>query len=157
MLFPNSRDYIRRTPAFKFLKTKNRRSFTQMPPMLSKSLGCDHKPCRRIVLNERIAAEIYAYKLKLLTPTSFESCFQPLETKIRGESSRLCTRYGVSSKTIRDIWNRRSWTTATTHLWMREESAPPMNSTQKVSSEQVARFGFGEYLHVHYVDIHSDS
>ncbi len=36
------------------------------------------------------------------------------EPRIRGLSQPLAKRYGVSPKTIRDIWNRRTWTLATT-------------------------------------------
>ena len=32
----------------------------------------------------------------------------------------LASQYGVSSKTIRDIWNRKTWTHATKHMFDRE-------------------------------------
>ena len=92
-----------------------------MPPVLFHDSTFNRKPGRRnTVLNEQIAVEIYSHKLRLITPTSFKSCFEPAKAKIRGESTRLCRHYGVSSKTIRDIWNRRSWAEATTHLWTAE-------------------------------------
>ena len=83
---------------------------------------------RNAVLDERVAAEIYSHKLKLLSPTSFKSCFEPVKIRMRGESTRLCLHYGVSSKTIRDIWNRRSWAEATIHLWKSEAKTNQANS-----------------------------
>ena len=36
---------------------------------------------------------------------------------IRGQCFPLAKKYGVSPRTIRDIWNRRTWGYATKHLW----------------------------------------
>jgi hypothetical protein len=71
----------------------------------------------RVILNGRLAAQIYAEKLALIAPTTFESCLKDLRVKIKGKSAKVATKYGVSAKTIRDIWNRRTWTTATSVLW----------------------------------------
>ncbi|EKX36363.1 hypothetical protein GUITHDRAFT_117472 [Guillardia theta CCMP2712] len=37
------------------------------------------------------------------------------------ESTFIAKKYGVSSKTVRDIWNRRTWAEATKPLWTDEE------------------------------------
>lgn len=84
----------------------------------------------RIVLNSEAAAEIYQYKLALITPDSFKSCIQKNEMKIKGHSTHLALKYGVTSKTIRDIWNRKSWISATAHLWEpngKLEGSPEIN------------------------------
>ena len=39
----------------------------------------------------------------------------------RGSSVPLAVEYGVSPKTIRDIWNRRTWAFATLQLWLEEQ------------------------------------
>ena len=39
---------------------------------------------------------------------------------LRGQSQAVSKRFGVSSRTVRDIWNRRSWACETKQLWSRE-------------------------------------
>mmetsp|Transcript_27624 Transcript_27624/g.55552 ORF Transcript_27624/g.55552 Transcript_27624/m.55552 type:complete len:248 (+) Transcript_27624:198-941(+) len=39
------------------------------------------------------------------------------------EAARIGTMHGVSPKTIRDIWNRKSWVKATRKLWTAEEAS----------------------------------
>ncbi len=82
----------------------------------SKSIG----KIRRVLLNKESAIEIYKHKLSLIAPTSFKSCVEKSEIKVKGQSSKLAQKYGVSAKTIRDIWNKRSWASATCHLWRKE-------------------------------------
>ena len=67
--------------------------------------------------------DIYAQKVALTAPREWNSCFgtRPL----KGHSARLSKLYGVSSKTIRDIWNRRTWAKDTCHLWHLEKEAKP--------------------------------
>jgi hypothetical protein len=74
-------------------------------------------PKPRVILNGSLAAEIYKEKLALITPTSFESCLKDTRVKTKGKSVQVSAKYGVSAKTIRDIWNRRTWTDATSFLW----------------------------------------
>ncbi len=76
---------------------------------------------KRVVLNAKLAAEIYAHKIAIMAPTSFESCMQASGLKMKGKSARLSLRYGVSAKTIRDIWSRRTWINATNYLWSAED------------------------------------
>ena len=71
----------------------------------------------RVLLNKKLAADIYEMKLSLTAPTSFDSCLRDSKMKMRGKSAKLSKLYGVSAKTIRDIWNRKTWTNATNHLW----------------------------------------
>ena len=52
----------------------------------------------------------------------------------RGEAPGSCTRlaleFGVSVKTIRDIWNRETWTKATCSLWTAHEQKLHLASLQ---------------------------
>ncbi len=68
-----------------------------------------------VVLNPTRAAEIYMQKAALLAPDQYPSCLTG--PKIKGQSVHIGQKYNVSAKTIRDIWNRRTWTFATCHLW----------------------------------------
>ncbi len=74
-------------------------------------------PKPRVILNGSLAAEIYMEKLALVAPTTFESCLKDWRVIMKGKSAKLSAKYGVSAKTIRDIWNRRTWTDATSPLW----------------------------------------
>ena len=44
--------------------------------------------------------------------------------RLRGASPPIAVRFGVSSRTIRDIWNRKTWAFATKHLWHLESNCP---------------------------------
>lgn len=77
------------------------------------------QPNSRVILNSELAADIYLHKLNVMAPTSFESCLRPARIRMRGKSSKLAKKYGVSAKTVRDIWNHKSWIKATNHLWPR--------------------------------------
>ena len=72
---------------------------------------------KRILLNRATAMEIYQHKIRLTVPMSYKASILSYHSKVRGESSVLAKQYGVSPKTIRDIWNRKSWTEATAALW----------------------------------------
>lgn len=87
----------------------------------------------RVVLNAAAATEIYQYKIAIITPNSFKACMQKAEIKMKGHSTHLARKYGVSSKTIRDIWNRKSWIGATAHLWKAGEDLETTQMTFYVS------------------------
>jgi hypothetical protein len=94
-------------------------------------------PKPRVILNASLAAEIYKEKLALLAPTSFESCLKDTRFFVKGKSAKLSAKYGVSAKTIRDIWNGRTWTSATSSLWRSR------NSIQEVSFSPFIFMFFG--------------
>ena len=73
----------------------------------------------QVLCNAQVV-EIYKHKLRLLEPNSFESCLQTAESRIKGQSVPVAEIFGVSPKTVRDIWNRRTWAYATHHLWAQE-------------------------------------
>ncbi|EKX35424.1 hypothetical protein GUITHDRAFT_118441 [Guillardia theta CCMP2712] len=61
---------------------------------------------------------------KALTPALAADIFSQRSLKpgyATVESSFVAKKYGVSSKTIRDIWSRRTWTEATRPLWTADE------------------------------------
>jgi hypothetical protein len=70
------------------------------------------------MLSEEQVLEIYMAKVSLLNQDS------ALDTNkmqmIKGQSVRVSVMYGVTSRTIRDIWNRQSWAYVTRHLWCLE-------------------------------------
>jgi hypothetical protein len=74
-----------------------------------------------VILTDEQAIEIYCCKLSLKRPDSFKSSLQGTDFKTKGQSARIAGQYGVSPKTIRDIWNRRTWSYTTAHLWHEEK------------------------------------
>eukprot|EP00960_Hanusia_phi_P040069 754228-Hanusia_phi.AAC.3 len=66
------------------------------------------RPPRTKIMNSQIAFEIYNAKRYVLENKSLES-------------SLVAAKYGISSKTVRDIWDRRTWAEATIELWTDRE------------------------------------
>ena len=62
---------------------------------------------RKVVLTEAQAMAIYERK-----PATMETGMDVTATR---QSKILAEYYGVSSKTVRDIWNRKTWALATRH------------------------------------------
>ena len=88
---------------------------TETAPTMSKQ-----PVSRKVVLTPKLALEIYAQKLKILTPRNVKDCLSPANL-LRGQSVSVANRYNVSAKTIRDIWNRKTWIFDTSCLWHYEE------------------------------------
>ena len=65
-------------------------------------------------LTESQAVEIYMLKMSIAVDSQ----------RLRGASPPIAVRFGVSSRTIRDIWNRKTWAFATKHLWHLESNCP---------------------------------
>jgi hypothetical protein len=90
---------------------------------------------QRFVLSVGQAREIYG--LKFLASTSGSA---PGGVGQREEITYcvlLAARYGVSSKTIRDIWNRKTWASATKHLFDQEQVSPIDRSFVECLDSQV--------------------
>jgi hypothetical protein len=52
-----------------------------------------------------------------------ETTAQTFELRsVAGKSSLVAELYGVSPKTIRDVWNRKTWTQVTRPMWTAEEA-----------------------------------
>ena len=61
------------------------------------------------VLTEQMAVDIY--KIKLTSAKSVNS-----HGRFQSQSRIVAEKYGVSPKTVRDIWDRKTWALATEHL-----------------------------------------
>ena len=76
------------------------------------------------MLTDIQVVEIYERKIALLSRSmslpSGDSVSSSLP--IRGKSESVAKLYGVSSRTIRDIWNRQTWGITTRHLWDQEST-----------------------------------
>jgi hypothetical protein len=99
----------------------------------------------KIVLTPELALEIYAQKLVLLTPRTFRSCMD-VSRLLRGKSSVVAMQYNVSPKTIRDIWNRKTWTCATCSLWKNDYSLVTNCSYDQVVSFRNSGSRTGAYI-----------
>jgi hypothetical protein len=73
----------------------------------------------RCCLTKEKAVEIYATKLSFLKGSKLSLSPQ---LALKGRSESASTKFGVSAKTIRDIWNRRTWQHATWPLWADESN-----------------------------------
>jgi hypothetical protein len=76
----------------------------------TKQMGADGRPRARIILTAEQAMEIYGLK------PAPRSDLLSKQQRTRGLSLPIAKQYGVSPKTIRDIWNRRTWAFATVCL-----------------------------------------
>ena len=93
-------------------KQQNEQTTTDTPRKRS------DRPERRIILNAETAYEIYKLKIQIMTNSlTFSSAMMSRSEKIRGKSKPIALKYHVSTKTIRDIWNRKTWVDATRILW----------------------------------------
>ncbi len=99
----------------------------------SKGSGKDHP---RSVLNHQQAIEIF--KLGKLKPKTDTGVGLRFLGKFDGNSSVLAKLYGVSPKAIRDIWNRRTWTEQTRHLWAGDESKQVVASGDCTADQKAA-------------------
>ncbi len=73
---------------------------------------------RRMVLKPEQAVEIYA--LKPVFDGLARGSSSETESKAKGRSVPIGKKFNVSAKTIRAIWNRRTWRFVTRPLWKRE-------------------------------------
>jgi hypothetical protein len=71
-----------------------------------------HHP--RAVLTATQAIEIYSYR------KTKSNCHKK-DPLLTGRSAAVAKKFNVSPKAIRDIWNRRTWTQETQHLWTDDE------------------------------------
>ena len=89
------------------------------------------------VLTDQLALEIYKCKLDLLTPRTFKSSLENRNSRTRGQSPLVGKAFGVSAKTIRDIWNRRTWATATSCLWELERCTDPSDDWRRSANQSL--------------------
>jgi hypothetical protein len=86
------------------------------------------------MLGEQQVIAIYKAKLALQTQSRDNVQEMNKVQLIKGQSVRFAVMYGVTPRTIRDIWNRQSWAYATKHLWSLE---PQLSDENLVSAPAV--------------------
>ena len=110
----------------------------QMYPTNSK------KNCISKMLTELQAIEIYRTKIEF-TSKARSGTTLPLRN-FASESIRVGKIYGVSPRTVQNIWNRRSWGYATKQFWNCESS--DMGSQRITPSDEVKQISI---LHLPYL------
>ena len=92
-----------------------------------------HRP--RAVLTATQAMQIYLYRPGACEPLP--------DAVLRGDSRMVGVRFGVSPKTVRDIWARRSWAEETRPLGAPGErpSPPPQRRPRPPTPREAARAG----------------
>ena len=84
------------------------------------------------MLCEAQAVEIYKIKMNIADNPNSDLLVECDRQWTRGKSSAIAVRYGVSSRAIRDIWNRKTWSYATQHLWSLENAGDYGDAPSKV-------------------------
>lgn len=70
------------------------------------------------ISTRELAHEIYQHKIALCSSRVTYDCHMRFENDLlRGKASVIAKQYGVSPKTIWDIWNYKTWYEATFRLW----------------------------------------
>ena len=90
-----------------------------------------HPSSKRQQLSGKEAVEIFQMR-----PRSGKD--KPLRRGSKLLCKTIAPEYGVSAKTIRDIWSGRTWLNATEHLWTEEEKIyrkPSMHTESRESSK----------------------
>ena len=81
---------------------------------------------------------------KVLTEEDVATIFQARLERSGGRSnvaSKLAERFGVASRTVRDIWNLRTWVKTTRPLWSNAEIVREATSRAQSSHHSVDDFG----------------
>ena len=89
--------------------------------MFSTSTNTRSRP--RALLTEQEAVEIYQFRKAAAAHRAAGHT-----AHLIGRSSAVAMKYNISPKAVRDIWNRRTWTQETCHLWTDDEK--PMLRTK---------------------------
>ena len=88
------------------------------------------------MLTEREAVAIYEIKIELKYQIILE-CLSPSNfSSLWGKTGPISKRYGVSSRTVKYIWNRQTWTHATNHLWPDEPEIANLKRTRVLSEHE---------------------
>ncbi len=86
------------------------------------------------MLDEQQVVAIYKAKIALQMQSRGNAPDENKAQVIKGQSVRVAVMYGVTPRTIRDIWNRQSWAYATRHLWNLE---PQLSDENLVSMAKI--------------------
>ena len=74
------------------------------------------------MLSKLDAEDIYKTKISIMATMVGKVVPTNIRGLIRGKCNPVAAKYGVSSRTIRDIWNRKTWQYATQPLWQEEKN-----------------------------------
>eukprot|EP00961_Rhodomonas_salina_P124842 1682654-Rhodomonas_salina.3 len=86
------------------------------PKRKSASRPFKHPSSKRQQLTSDEAAEIYSMRPAFAKGSTLrKGCME--------KSKMIAPHFGVTPKTVRDIWHARTWVLATRHLWTQEEVA----------------------------------
>jgi hypothetical protein len=103
------------------------------------------KPNR--ILDSDRAFEIYQYKAALRNKS--DSFLRSANPSQKGQSVFASSLFDVSPKTIRDIWNRRTWQHVTYELWEQEDLCSEYSGKVVVNraakTGQVCNVGFTDH------------
>ena len=72
------------------------------------------------MLSEQDAVVIYQEKISLLQKICHTVSSRKQVASLWGQTGPISKRFGVSSRTVKYIWNRQTWAYATNHLWPSE-------------------------------------
>ena len=72
------------------------------------------------MLSEQDAIVIYEEKISLLRGISMDAPSRKQLSSLWGQTGPVSRKFGVSSRTVKYIWNRQTWAHATNHLWPNE-------------------------------------
>ena len=89
------------------------------------------------MLTAEQAMKIYMLKISMLPELLTISRDAIIERRMRGRSYFVGLKYGVCARTIRDIWNRKTWAYASQRLW-NLESFVSDGATKYKKSPQVS-------------------
>ena len=82
------------------------------------------------MLTKEDAIKIYEIKITWKT----ELCKGKPCQSLRGQSGPVSKLFGVSSRTVRDIWNRQTWAHATNILWSSEQDMDKKATNNSLAS-----------------------
>ena len=86
------------------------------------------------------AVEIFKHKIESLKIAPFNQySSRSALIFLRRQSGHLAESYGVTVRTVQDIWNRRSWAFATSHLWPQESDKTKPSRYSLMSAAEVIR------------------
>ena len=83
------------------------------------------------MLCEQDAVAIYQTKIALLHEISLAISSRKQVSSLWGQTGPVSKRFGVSSRTVKYIWNRQTWAHATNHLWPNEDMLCMMISSRR--------------------------
>ena len=95
-----------------------------------------------MILTNALAIEIYKLKISMAN-----NLVLPCSRLIRGRCNSVGAHYGVSSRAIRDIWNRKAWSYATQHLWPLESNLSLNFHGQVCESDSISCLILSKNIH----------